>query len=80
MFVSSGNNSQICDALRDLIPFVQFKKREKHRWRSVTLTKIAGQKLATLLKAKLLHECFSCFFKLYKWYQIAQDITYIKYR
>ena len=27
----------ICDALRDLVPFVQFKKREKHPWRSGTL-------------------------------------------
>ena len=26
----------ICDALRDLAVFVQFKKREKHPWRSVT--------------------------------------------
>ena len=25
-----------CDALRDLVPFVQFKKRGKHPWRSVT--------------------------------------------
>ena len=25
----------ICDALRDLVPFVQFKKREKHPWKSV---------------------------------------------
>ena len=24
------------DTLRDLVPFVQFKKREKHPWRSVT--------------------------------------------
>ena len=24
-----------CDALRDLVPFLQFKKREKHPWRSV---------------------------------------------
>ena len=23
-----------CDALNDLVPFVQFKKREKHPWRS----------------------------------------------
>ena len=30
------------DSLRDLVPFVQFKKREKHPWRSVTLTKFAG--------------------------------------
>ena len=26
----------ISDALRDLVPFVQFKKREKQQWRSVT--------------------------------------------
>ena len=24
----------ICDALRDLVPFAQFKKREKHPWRN----------------------------------------------
>ena len=28
------------DALRDLVPFVQFKKREKHPWRSVTFGKV----------------------------------------
>ena len=27
---------------RDLVPFVQFTKREKHLWRSVTLIKVAG--------------------------------------
>ena len=26
---------QICGALRDLVPFVQLKKREKDPWRSV---------------------------------------------
>ena len=29
-------------ALRDLVPFVQFKKREKHPWRGVNFSKIAG--------------------------------------
>ena len=28
--------------LRDLVPTVQFKKREKHPWRSVTFSKAAG--------------------------------------
>ena len=28
----------ICNTLHDLAPFVQFKKREKHPWRSVTLS------------------------------------------
>ena len=32
----------ICDALRDLIPVVQFKKREKRSWWSSTFSKIAG--------------------------------------
>ena len=39
----------------------KFKKREKHQWRSVTLTKVAGEKPATLLKLTLLHGCFSHF-------------------
>ena len=41
---------QICGALRDLVPFVKFKKREKHLL-----------KPATLLKLTLLHGCFSRF-------------------
>ena len=34
----------IYGALRDLVPFVQFKKREKHPWRSVNFSKskVAG--------------------------------------
>ena len=57
----------ICDALRDLVPFVQFKKREKHLWRSVTFTKINTPPWM-----------FLTFFKLYKWYQVAQRTTYLK--
>ena len=34
--------SGICDVLRDLVPFVQFKKREKHPWRRVNFSKVAG--------------------------------------
>ena len=33
---------KFCGALRDLVPFVQFKKHEKHPWRSVTFSKVAG--------------------------------------
>ena len=47
--------------LRDLVPFVQFKKREKHPSRSVTFSKVAGLKPATLLKVKLFYGCFSRF-------------------
>ena len=53
-------NLLICDALHALVPFVQFENREKHLWRSVNLSKVAG-KPATLLKLTLLHGCFSCF-------------------
>ena len=42
-----------CDALRDLVAFVQFKKREKHPWRSVNFNKVP-------LKLTL-HGCFSHF-------------------
>ena len=31
-----------CDIFRDLVPFVQFKKREKGPWRSVTFSKDKG--------------------------------------
>ena len=33
---------KICSALRDLALFVQFKKREKHPWRSVAFSKVPG--------------------------------------
>ena len=32
----------ICGALCDVVPFVQFKKREKHPWRSFNFSKVAG--------------------------------------
>ena len=51
-----------CDILCDLVPFVQFKKREKHQSRSVTFSKVAGFYPATLLKVILLYGCFSRFY------------------
>ena len=44
------------DALHDLVSFVQFKKRGRHPWRSVTNSKIAGLslRLDSLLKVKLM--------------------------
>ena len=46
--------------MRDLVPFVQFKKREKHPWRSVNFSKLLGLRPVTLLKLTL-HGCFSRF-------------------
>ena len=39
---SSGNKKNKCDALHNLVPFVQFKTREKHPCRCVTFSKAAG--------------------------------------
>ena len=36
------NFKKICNVLRDLVPFVQFPKREKHPLSSVTFSKVAG--------------------------------------
>ena len=36
------NTVLIYDALRDLESFAQFKKRNKHPWRSATFSKVAG--------------------------------------
>ena len=55
-----------CDALRNLVPFGQFKKRKKRPWRSVTFTKSNTPPWVF----------FTCF-ELYKWYQIAQLITFV---
>ena len=37
-----SKSRHICDALRVLVPFIQFKKHEKHPWRSVTFSKVEG--------------------------------------
>ena len=60
----------ICDALRYLVPFAQFKKRKKHPWRSDTFNKVAITKSITPPWV------LSTFLKLYKWYQIAQCVSF----
>ena len=47
-FPVSGDHIQLlhdgsCDASRDLVPFVQFKKREKHPWRSVSFIRLQAK-------------------------------------
>ena len=63
----------IWDALQDLIPFVKFKKLEKHLWKSVTFSKIAGESLAKIITLPWM---FFMFFKLCKCYEIAQSFLY----
>ena len=76
--VNYANTRLMCsiyDALRDLVPFMQIKKHEKHTWRSVTF------KPATLVKVTLFHGCFlhlNCWiFRLYKQYQNVQSVLYV---
>ena len=58
----------MCDALRDLVPFVQFKKREKH---GGVLLLVKLQAFCNFTKSNTPPWVFFTFFKLYKWYQIA---------
>ena len=46
----------ICDVLRDLVHFVQFKKREKHPWRSVTFSEVAGSRKTSYMSILHLQE------------------------
>ena len=55
--------------MQDLVSFVQFKKRGKHPRRSVTFGKAAG------CKSIIPQWVFFTLYKLYKWYQIALNIT-----
>ena len=65
----------ICDALRGLVSFVQFKKREKHPWRSVDLAMLQAE-ACNFTKINTPSWVFFTFFKLYKCYQITQRTKY----
>ena len=54
------------DALRDLVPFLQFKKNVKNTH---------GGELLWVTKINASPWVFFTFFKLRKWYQIAESIT-----
>ena len=63
-----------CDVLHDFIPFVQFKKYEKHPWRNVTFSKPA-----TLLKVKL-HSSMGVFYVFWIAQMAPNRATDHKYR
>ena len=63
---------EIWDPLRNLVPFVQFKKPEKHQRRRLLLVACNFTNNNNLLWVLF------TFFKLYKWYQIAERITYVE--
>ena len=59
---------RICGAVRIMVPFVQFEKREKYSWRSVNFSRVAGWSLH-FSKINTPPWVFFTFFRLYKWYQ-----------
>ena len=67
------NIRYICDALCDLLPFVQFKKREQRPWRSVTFSQA---EVCNFTKSNTPPWVFFTFLKLCKWHQIAQHISF----
>ena len=64
----------ISDVLHDLVAFLQFKKPEKHQWRSVTFS------TCNFTKSNTPPWVFFTFFKLRKRYHIAKSITKVSYR
>ena len=60
----------IWEALRDLVPFVQFR---------VLLLAKFQTKICNFTKSSSHQWLFFMFFKLYKWYQIAQNIIQVSY-
>ena len=67
--VSCLQSTRICDVLRDLVSFVQFKKREKHQWWSVIFSKVTGSKLSRnasdmLLNPDIVEDIFRMFLPL----------------
>ena len=57
----------IFDALRDLLPFIQFNKREKHL------------ENCYFEESNTSPWVFFMFFKLHKWYQITQSVSYTNF-
>ena len=66
----------IRDPLRDFLPFVQFKKREKKPRKGVLLWVNLQGLACNFTKSKTPTWGFYTFFTLYKWYQIKLRIMY----
>ena len=59
----------IWDAFAMFYHLYNFKKHEKQPWRSVTFSNVAG-----VTKSSIPPWVLFMFFKLYKWYKVAQSI------
>ena len=64
---------RICDVLRNLVPFVQFKNvKDTHGW----MLLVSEASACNFTKSNTPWVFFT-FFKSYKWYQMAQSITFV---
>ena len=64
-----------CGVLRNLVSFVQFKKHEIIHGGVLLLVKMQAS-TCNFTKSNTPPWVFLTFFKLYKWYQIAQSVSY----
>ena len=55
----------ICDALRDLVSFVQFKNHEKHPWSSATFRRKFQAEVCNFTKSSTLPWLFFHIFHIY---------------
>ena len=67
--------TSICDTLSDLVPIVQCKKRENTYGAVLLLVKLFLT--CNLAKSNTPPWVFFIFFKLCKWYQNAQRVTFL---
>ena len=70
-----SNDPLICDALRDLVPSVQFKNVKNTHGGVLILVKLQTS-ACNFTKINTPPWVFFTFLKLYKWYQITQRITF----
>ena len=75
MFLGS-EFKEFSDALRDLIPFVQSKNVKNTHGGVILLIKLQASAY-NFTKSNTPPWVFFTFFKLYKWYQIAQSVAII---
>ena len=66
----------ICDALRDLVPFAQFKNTNNTHRGVLLLVKLQAS-ACNFTKSNTPPWVFFMFFKLYECYQIAQSTTFL---
>ena len=66
----------IYGALRDLVPFVQFKKREKHPWRSVNFSEVSG--FSNYQSQRFKASSFLCYIFLVQSFQLLMVVGNIR--